>query len=85
MDRTKADGLRLDAVKHVPDYFFGQQSGSNKDSSNAGYLGGIQSQFNRTRGFIDTNHRDSVFDEKRPRDDAMLFGEHLGQPPGYGG
>jgi len=85
MDRTKADGLRLDAVKHVPDYFFGQQSGANKDSSNAGYLGGIQSQFNRTRGFIDTNHRDSVFDEKRPRDDAMLFGEHLGQPPGYGG
>ena len=85
MDRTKADGLRLDAVKHVPDYFFGQQSGANKDSSNAGYLGGIQSQFNRTRGFSDTNHRDSVFDEKRPRDDAMLFGEHLGQPPGYGG
>ena len=85
MDRTKADGLRLDAVKHVPDYFFGQQSGANKDSSDAGYLGGIQSQFNRTRGFIDTNHRDSVFDEKRPRDDAMLFGEHLGQPPGYGG
>ena len=25
MDRTKADGLRLDAVKHVPDPFFGQQ------------------------------------------------------------
>lgn len=85
MDRTKADGLRLDAVKHVPDYFFGQQSGVNKDSSDAGYLGGVQRQFNLTRGFSDSNHRDSVFDEKRPRDDAMVFGEHLGQPPGYGG
>ena len=85
MDRTMADGLRLDAVKHVPDYFFGQQSGADKDSSDAGYLGGVQRQFNRTRGFSDGNHRDSVFDEKRGRDDAMVFGEHLGQPPGYGG
>ena len=85
MDRTKADGLRLDAVKHVPDYFFGQRSGADKDSSNDGYLGGVQWQFNRTRGFSDANHRDSVFDEKKPRDDAMVFGEHLGQPPGYDG
>jgi hypothetical protein len=85
MDRTKADGLRLDAVKHVPDYFFGKTSGSDKDTSNDGYLGGVQSQFNRTRGFSDANHRDSVFEDKRPRDDAMVFGEHLGQPPGYGG
>ena len=85
IDRLKADGLRLDAVKHVPDYFFGQQSGANKDSSDAGYLGGIQRQFNLTRGFSDANHPDSVFEDKRPRDDAMVFGEHLGQPPGYGG
>ena len=85
IDRTKADGLRLDAVKHVPDYFFGQQSGAGKDTNNAGYLGGVQWQFNRTRGFSDANHRDTVFDEKSPRDDAMVFGEHLGQPPGYGG
>jgi hypothetical protein len=85
MDRTKADGLRLDAVKHVPDYFFGQMSGGNKNDSDAGYLGGVQRQFNLTRGFSDPNHRDSVFDEKRGRDDAMVFGEHLGQPPGYGG
>ena len=85
IDLTKADGLRLDAVKHVPDYFFGQQSGADKDSSDAGYLGGVQRQFNRTRGFSDPNHRDSVFDEKRPRDDAMVFGEHLGAPPGYSG
>ena len=85
MDRTKADGLRLDAVKHVPDYFFGQISGNNKDFSDAGYLGGVQWQFNRSRGFSDGNHRDSVFEDKRGRDDAMVFGEHLGQPPGYGG
>ena len=85
MDRTKADGLRLDAVKHVPDYFFGQLSGAGKDSSDAGYLGGVQWQFNRSRGFSDSNHRDSVFDDKRGRDDAMVFGEHLGQPPGYNG
>ena len=85
MDRTKADGLRLDAVKHVPDYFFGQMSGADKDSSDAGYLGGVQRQFNITRGFSDANHRDSVFEDKLRRDDAMVFGEHLGQPPGYGG
>jgi hypothetical protein len=85
MDRTKADGLRLDAVKHVPDYFFGQQSGANKDSSDLGYLGAVQRQFNITRGFNDTNHRDSVFDEDKVRNDAMVFGEHLGQPPGYSG
>ncbi|MEX1111665.1 MAG: alpha-amylase family glycosyl hydrolase, partial [Chthoniobacterales bacterium] len=84
MDRTKADGLRLDAVKHVPDYFFGWQ-GAGKDTNSAGYLGGVQWQFNRTRGFSDANHRDSVFEDKVPRDDALVFGEHLGQPPGYGG
>ncbi|MCX6968855.1 MAG: alpha-amylase family glycosyl hydrolase [Verrucomicrobia bacterium] len=85
MDRTKADGLRLDAVKHVPDYFFGKQSGADKDSSDAGYIGGVQRQFNLTRGFSDANHRDSVFDTEKGRDDAMIFGEHLGSPPGYSG
>lgn len=85
IDRTKADGLRLDAVKHVPDYFFGKQAGWDKDSSDLGYLGGIQRQFNLTRGFSDPNHRDSVFEDKIGRDDALVFGEHLGQPPGYGG
>jgi len=85
MDHTKADGLRLDAVKHVPDYFFGQQSGSGKDSSTAGYVGGIQDQFHKTRGFSDTNLRDSLFDTDLPRNDAMVFGEHLGSPPAYSG
>ncbi|MEQ1852841.1 MAG: alpha-amylase family glycosyl hydrolase, partial [Chthoniobacteraceae bacterium] len=86
LDRTKADGYRLDAVKHVPDYFFGQQSGADKDRSGAGYLGQSQEQFNLSRGFSDwDNHRDSVFNTEQGRDDAMMFGEHLGQPPGYGG
>jgi glycosidase len=86
IDRTKVDGLRLDAVKHVPDYFFGQQGGADKDRSSAGYLGKAQEQFNLSRDFSDWgNHRDSVFDTEVGRDDALMFGEHLGQPPGYGG
>lgn len=85
MAHTRADGLRLDAVKHVPDYFFGQQSGGDKDTSDAGYIGGVQRQFNLTRGFSDANHRDSVFETEVGRDDAMVFGEHLGSPPGYSG
>lgn len=85
LDRTKADGFRLDAVKHTPADFYGATFGADKDSSNYGYTGQIQQQFNLTRGFTDwNNHRDTVFDTEQGRDDAMLFGEHLGQPPGYG-
>ena len=83
VDRTKLDGLRLDAVKHVPSYFFGDQ-GAGKDTSNAGYTGQAQEQFNITRGFSDPNHRDSVFNLDQARDDLMIFGEHLGAPPGFG-
>ncbi|HMP73452.1 MAG TPA: alpha-amylase family glycosyl hydrolase [Kiritimatiellia bacterium] len=83
MDRTKADGLRLDAVKHVPSFFFGVQSGPDMDSSSLGYTGQVQLQFNKTRGFSDWNHRDTVFDTEKPRDDAMIFGEHLGAPPSF--
>lgn len=84
LDRTKADGFRLDAVKHVPADFFGATYGADKDSSDYGYLGQIQRQFNISRGFSDTNHRDTVFNTEGGRDDAMVFGEHLGQPPAYG-
>lgn len=85
MDRTRADGLRLDAVKHIRDDFFGA-SGAGKDASNYGYTGQAQAQFNLSRGFGDwDNHRDSVFDTEKVRNDAMMFGEHLGQPPGYAG
>jgi hypothetical protein len=84
MDRTKADGLRLDAVKHIRADFFGATFGEDKDTSDYGYLGQVQRQFNLTRGFSDANHRDTVFNTEAPRDDAMVFGEHLGEPPGYG-
>lgn len=84
MDRTKADGLRLDAVKHIRADFFGATFGEGKDFDDYGYSGQVQRQFNLTRGFSDANHRDSLFNTEAPRDDAMLFGEHLGEPPGYG-
>ena len=85
MDRTKADGLRLDAVKHIPPDFFGATYGDDRDRSNYGYLGQAQEQYNLTRGFSDwNNHRDTVFDTEIPRDDAMMFGEHLGAPPAVG-
>ncbi|MEY2545989.1 MAG: hypothetical protein QOG48_1106, partial [Verrucomicrobiota bacterium] len=85
IDRTKADGLRLDAVKHVRYDFFGATFGADKDTSDYGYLGQAQRQFNITRGFSDASHRDTVFDTEKPRDDAMMFGEHLGEPPPYSG
>ncbi len=87
VDKTKVDGLRLDAVKHVPAYFFGKQSGEDKDASSDGYCGQAQWQFNQTRGFSDwDNHRDTVFDTEKKfgRNDLMMFGEHMGEPPPYG-
>ncbi|MCH2061045.1 MAG: alpha-amylase family glycosyl hydrolase [Verrucomicrobiales bacterium] len=84
IDIAKADGFRLDAVKHVPDYFFGKLDGGDKDYSNWGYNGQIQEQFNISRGHTDWgNHRDSVFLNTLARDDALLFGEHLGTPPAW--
>jgi hypothetical protein len=86
---TKADGFRLDAVKHVPSLFFGDYS-----TSWRGYLGGIQAMYDFTHGYgnnVITNgyvesddNRNSCFDTEAPRNDAMLFGEHLGPPPSYG-
>ena len=84
VDRTKVDGLRLDAVKHVPSYFFGDQNPATKDTNPSGYTGQAQEQFNITRGFSDPNHRDSLFNLDQARDDLMIFGEHLGTPPGFG-
>jgi hypothetical protein len=83
VNKTHVDGLRLDAVKHVPYYFFGA-TGDGKDYDPAGYIGNAQWQFDRTRGFRDTHYRDSVFDIEHPRDDLMIFGEHLGAPPAQG-
>jgi hypothetical protein len=85
---TKCDGFRLDAVKHVPSNFFG-------DPNNvfAGYTGGIQAMFDWVHGYgtnfnssyLETDDcRNSCFDSETPRNDALLFGEHLGPPPSYG-
>ncbi len=85
VDLTHCDGFRLDAVKHVPAYFFGKMDAP-KDDSNWGYGGQIQEQFNISRGFSDwDNHRDTVFNNVQARDDAMLYGEHLGEPPAKSG
>ena len=84
-DVAHVDGFRLDAVKHVPSGFFGKQTWP-KDDSNWGYGGQIQEQFNITRGFSDwDNHRDTCYGDQARRDDALLFGEHLGAPPGGDG
>ncbi len=80
IDLTKADGLRLDAVKHIRDDFFGA-SGAGADFNDYGYLGQVQRQFKLTRGFSDTNLRDTLFDSEKGRDDAIFFGEHLGGTP----
>jgi glycosidase len=84
IDQTHCDGFRLDAVKHVPSYFFGQQGGSQaeKDRSSSGYMGRAQAQFNLTHGYSDwSNYRDANFSTSIPRNDLMMFGEHLGAPP----
>jgi hypothetical protein len=81
VDRASPDGFRLDAVKHVPAYFFGKMDAP-KDGSNWGYLGQAQEQFNVSRGFNDwNNHRDTVFDNIQARDDLLMYGEHIADPP----
>ncbi len=92
---TKCDGFRMDAVKHVPSPFFGASSPSPQtdESTFAGYTGGIQAMFDYTHGYgnnvtgngyVETDgNRNSLFDTEAPRNDAMLFGEHLGPPPSY--
>ena len=81
IDQSKCDGFRLDDVKGVPSYFFGDQYDTNKDSSAAGYCGNIQKQFNITHGYNSwSNLRASLFDDQLPRNNAMLWGEALGSP-----
>src|SRR6185436_11027720 len=80
---TKCDGFRLDAVKHVPSGFFGNDTGGSTftdDSSFAGYCGGIQAAYDWTHGYgnnVRTNsyvesdgNRNSLFDTESPRNDA---------------
>lgn len=88
MAETRCDGFRFDAVKHVPATFFGSTS-----SDSAGYTGAIQTMFDYVHGYgtnvtgngyveADDN-RSSCFDSEAARNDALLFGEHLGEPPSY--
>jgi len=88
LDQTKCDGFRLDAVKHVPSPFFGDSFPSWN-----GYCGAIQAMFDYVHGYgtnvlgngyLETDDsRNSCFDTEAPRNDALIFGEHLGQPPTF--
>ena len=88
LDQTKCDGFRLDAVKHVPSGFFGDSTATFN-----GYCGAIQAMFDCVHGYgtnvigngyLEANDsRDSCFNSEEVRNDALLFGEHLGQPPSY--
>jgi len=92
---TKCDGFRLDAVKHVPSPFFGSSSASplTDDPTFSGYTGGIQAMYDYTHGYGNNvtgngyveadGNRNSCFDTEAVRNDAMLFGEHMGSPPSY--
>ncbi|HTQ51603.1 MAG TPA: alpha-amylase family glycosyl hydrolase, partial [Candidatus Acidoferrales bacterium] len=84
--KTKCDGFRLDAVKHVPVNFFGNETGQTDDPSFGGYLGAIQAMYDYVHGYgsndvnngyIETDgNRNSLFNTEAPRNDAMLFGEY---------
>lgn len=89
MAETRCDGFRFDAVKHVPATFFGDTS-----ATTSGYVGGIQTIYDFVHGYGNNvtgngyvegdDNRNSCFDSEVPRNDALLFGEHLGEPPSYG-
>lgn len=88
LNETKCDGLRLDAVKHTPATFFGDTS-----ASTSGYVGALQTMFDYVHGYganvtgngyvEGDDNRNSCFDSEVSRNDALLFGEHLGEPPSY--
>ena len=88
MSETKCDGFRFDAVKHTPSSFFGDTS-----ATTSGYVGGVQTIYDYVHGYGNNvtgngyveadDNRNSCFDSEVPRNDALLFGEHLGEPPPY--
>lgn len=90
---TKCDGFRLDAVKHVPVGFFGAETGQTDDPSFAGYTGGIQAMYDYVHGYgsnvtgngyLETDgNRNSLFNTEAPRNDAMIFGEHIAPAPPF--
>jgi glycosidase len=89
MNETKCDGFRFDAVKHTPATFFGDTT-----ATTGGYVGAVQTMFDYVHGYGDNvttngylegdDNRNSCFDSETTRNDALLFGEHLGEPPSYG-
>jgi glycosidase len=90
---TKCDGFRLDAVKHVPASFFGNNTGLTDDPAFAGYTGAIQAIYDSvhgygnnvtTNGYFETDgNRNSLFNTEAPRNDAMIFGEHISPAPAF--
>jgi glycosidase len=84
---TKCDGFRLDAVKHVPVGFFGNETGQTDDPSFAGYTGAIQAMYDYVHGYgnnvtgngyVETDgNRNSLFNTETARNDAMIFGEYI--------
>jgi glycosidase len=91
---TKCDGFRLDAVKHVPSSFFGNNTGQTDDAAFAGYTGAIQAMYDYTHGYgnnvtkngyVETDgNRNSLFNTEAARNDAMIFGEHISPAPTFG-
>ncbi len=83
---TKCDGFRLDAVKHVPVAFFGNETGQADDPAFAGYTGAIQAMYDFVHGYGNNvigngyvesdGNRNSLFNTDSPRNDAMIFGEY---------
>ena len=85
MDRTKADGLRLDAVKHVPRTSSASSRATARTRAppaTAARRRAVQPDARLQR--LRTTTATRCFDTEKPRDDLMMFGEHLGEPPGYG-
>ncbi|MGA2244963.1 MAG: alpha-amylase family glycosyl hydrolase [Verrucomicrobiota bacterium] len=84
---TKCDGFRLDAAKHVPVDFFGNETGQTDDPNFAGYTGAIQAMYDYVHGYgrnvtgngyVETDgDRNCVFNTEAPRNDAMVFGEYI--------
>ena len=95
LNTTKCDGFRLDAVKQVPAGFFGATSSSPQtdDPTFSGYTGGIQAIYDYVHGYgtnvtgngyMETDgNRNSCFDTEVPRNDALIFGEHVNAPPNF--
>ncbi len=83
---TKCDGFRLDAVKHTPVNFFGNNTGQSDDPAFSGYTGAIQAMYDYVHGYgsnvvgngyMETDgNRNSLFNTEAARNDAMIFGEY---------